>query len=181
MTRSAILHEDRAAVDVQFQLLFEQFHVLGVRNETQTSSNPNYLAQWLFHCGYNIFLVKTLIQWPPNVHMVRYKLLKGAFVRKEHFFSLSEFNGDAVWQSLVSFSSSLVSGVAFVPACRTSVQIQCWNVLLLLLRSHCAIFHERCCSSVKERSLIVRWVVGSILHGGLIKLFLVQANAPRLV
>ena len=43
---SAILHEDRAAVDVhvQFQLLFEQFHVLvcihsGVsRDEMQTSS-----------------------------------------------------------------------------------------------------------------------------------------------
>ena len=28
---------------------------------------------------------------------------------------------------------------------------------------------------------MVRWVVGSILHGGPIELFLVQANAPRLV
>ena len=28
---------------------------------------------------------------------------------------------------------------------------------------------------------MVRWVVGSILHGGPIKLFLVPASAPRLV
>ena len=88
VTRSAILHEYHVAVDVhvQFQLLFEQFHVLGVRqneiqtrsftylgpfsgvrqNEIQTRSatahhgTPNHLARRVFHCGYNIFLVKTL-------------------------------------------------------------------------------------------------------------------------
>ena len=37
-------------------------------------------------------------------------------------------------------------------------------------------------SSEVERSLMVRWVVGSILHGGgPIELFLVRASAPRLV
>ena len=33
----------------------------------------------------------------------------------------------------------------------------------------------------KERSLLVRWVVGSILHGGPIELCLVPTSAPRLV
>ena len=33
----------------------------------------------------------------------------------------------------------------------------------------------------KERSLMVRWVVGSILHSELIELFLVPASATRLV
>ena len=37
------------------------------------------------------------------------------------------------------------------------------------------------CSSVIERSLLVRWVIGSILHGGPIELFLVPASALRLV
>ena len=36
-------------------------------------------------------------------------------------------------------------------------------------------------SSDVERSLMVRWVIGSIPHGGLIQLFLVPASAPRLV
>ena len=37
-------------------------------------------------------------------------------------------------------------------------------------------------SSEVERSLMVRWVVGSILHGGgPIELFLVPASVPRLV
>ena len=101
---SAILREDRAPVNmhVQFQPLFEQLHVLGSihsgvrQNEIQTSSakeqrsTPNHLAWWLFHCGYDIFLVKTLTQWPPNVHEVRYKLLHGVFVTKQHFLPLSE-------------------------------------------------------------------------------------------
>ena len=34
---------------------------------------------------------------------------------------------------------------------------------------------------VMQRSLMVRWVVGSNLYGGLIELFLVPASAPRLV
>ena len=34
---------------------------------------------------------------------------------------------------------------------------------------------------VRERSLMVRWVVRSILNGGPIELFLVPASAPRLV
>ena len=37
------------------------------------------------------------------------------------------------------------------------------------------------CSSVVEHPLLVRWVVGSIPHCGLIKLFIVPASAPRLV
>ena len=32
-----------------------------------------------------------------------------------------------------------------------------------------------------ERSLMVRWVIGSILYGGPIELFLVPASTPRLV
>ena len=32
-----------------------------------------------------------------------------------------------------------------------------------------------------QRSLRVQWIVGSILHGGPIKLLLVPASAPRLV
>ena len=93
VSRSAIFHEDRAVVDVhlQFQLLYEQFHILGSihngvkRNEIQTSSatanhgTQYHLARWVFHCGYNIFLGKMLTQWPPNVHVAKYKLLHGAF------------------------------------------------------------------------------------------------------
>ena len=44
---------------------------------TARHANPNHLARRVFHCGYNIFLVKT-----PNVQVARYKLLHGAFVRK---------------------------------------------------------------------------------------------------
>ena len=40
---------------------------------------------------------------------------------------------------------------------------------------------ERDVSPWQERSLMERWVVGSILHGGPIELFLVPASAPRLV
>ena len=36
-------------------------------------------------------------------------------------------------------------------------------------------------SPLYEGSLMVRWVVGSILHRGPIELFLVSASAPRLV
>ena len=85
-----------------------------------------YLARQVFHCGYNIFLVKMLTQWRPNVHVARYKLLHGAFSQKTTLSSTQrESNGDDIWQSPVSFSSSLVPGVAFVPACGTSVQILC--------------------------------------------------------
>ena len=97
------MHEDRAAVDmnVELQLLSEQFHVPGSihsgvrRKEVQSSSdtirhgNSNHLAWRLFHCGC-MFLVKTLSQWPPNVHVARYKLLHGAFVRKHHCLPLKE-------------------------------------------------------------------------------------------
>ena len=34
---------------------------------------------------------------------------------------------------------------------------------------------------IVERLFMVRWVVGSIRHGGPIELFLVPARAPRLV
>ena len=37
------------------------------------------------------------------------------------------------------------------------------------------------CSSVVERPLMARWVVGSIPHGGHIEIFLVPAIAPRFV
>ena len=40
---------------------------------------------------------------------------------------------------------------------------------------------ERDVAPWQERSLMVRWVVGSILHGGHIEIFLVPASAPRLV
>ena len=40
---------------------------------------PNNLAQWMFHCGYNKFLVKMLTQW---LHVVRYKRLHGSFIKK---------------------------------------------------------------------------------------------------
>ena len=45
----------------------------------------------------------------PNVHVAGYKLLHGAFVRKQHLYPQQESNGDDIWQSPVSFSSSLVS------------------------------------------------------------------------
>ena len=41
--------------------------------------------------------------------------------------------------------------------------------------------HGARCSSVVERPLMMRWVVGSILHGGSIDLFLVPPSVPRLV
>ena len=36
-------------------------------------------------------------------------------------------------------------------------------------------------ASLYERSLMVQWVVGSIIHGGSIELFLIPASAPQLV
>ena len=39
---------------------------------------------------------------------------------------------------------------------------------------------ERDVAPWEERSLMVRWVVGSILHGGPIELFPVPTSAPRL-
>ena len=42
--------------------------------------------------------------------------------------------------------------------------------------------HQRArCSSMVEHPLMMRWVVGSILHGGPFELFLVPASVPRLV
>ena len=40
--------------------------------------------------------------------------------------------------------------------------------------------HERDVALWHERSLIVRWVFGSLLHGESIELFLVPSCAPRL-
>ena len=40
---------------------------------------------------------------------------------------------------------------------------------------------EARCSSVVERLLMVRWVIGSFPFGGPIKLFLISASAPTLV
>ena len=54
----------------------------------------------------------------------RYKLLHGSFVRKQHSPPLSESQ-----MAMTSFSSLLVSDVAFMPTCGTSVQ-------LFLLRRH---------------------------------------------
>ena len=42
-----------------------------------------------------------------------------------------------------------------------------------------ALFHGARSSSVVERSLVVRWVVGSIFHGGPIELFLVTVSVQR--
>ena len=82
---------------------------------------PNHLARRVFHCGYNIFIVKTLTQWPPNTHMARYKLLHGVLVRKQHSSTQRESNGDDV--------QSLVSAVVLVPACGTSVKEEiCWDI-----------------------------------------------------
>ena len=112
MTRNAILLEDRAAlgVHVQFQLFFEHSTYVGLfivvlggmeyrPAAPRNDSIPNHLARRVFHCGYNTFLVKT-----PNVHVARYKLLHGAFVKKQYFLPLSESNVDDVWQGPVSFS-----------------------------------------------------------------------------
>ena len=40
---------------------------------------------------------------------------------------------------------------------------------------------EFMCIGAVERPLVVRWIVGSIPHGGPFKLFLVAASAQRLV
>ena len=45
----------------------------------------------------------------PYVHVAGYKLLHGAFIKKQHLYPQQESNGDDIWQSPVSFSSSLVS------------------------------------------------------------------------
>ena len=46
------------------------------------------------------------------------------------------------------FSSSLVSGVAFMLACRTSVKILCWDVLKTVLELKCKIARFSCRSSL---------------------------------
>jgi len=138
------LHDYRAAVDVhvQFQLLFEQFHVLEFihssvrRNEIQTSSATarhgglNHLTRQVCHCGYNIFLVKTLTQWPSNAHVARGRMLHGAFLRKQHFLSFSDSLMAVTSGKFHAFSvsSSLVLGMDLVPACGTSVEILCSDV-----------------------------------------------------
>ena len=91
--KSAILNEDRVVVDihVQFQLLFEQFHILTSihsgerRNKIQTSSTTARHGG-CFVRATTYFLTKRL----PNMLVARHKLLYGAFVRKQHFLSLSE-------------------------------------------------------------------------------------------
>ena len=106
VTTGSILFDDRAVVDVhvQYQFLFEQFHVLGFihsgvrRNEIQTSSTPNQFARRVFYTNIGLCLIKTLT-----------KLLHGAW---------------CIRQKRGAGRSSEV-----------------------------------------ERSLMVRWVVGSILHG----------------
>ena len=47
--------------------------------------------------------------------------------------------------------------------------------------SHLGSIQERDVAPWYERSLMVRWVFGSNLHGGPIELFLVPASAQRLV
>ena len=80
------------------------------RNELQTSSvterhyTPNHSTRRVFHCGYNTFLVETLTQWPPNVHVAMYILLHGLFVRKQHFVSTQRES------SLVFFTTGVRSG-----------------------------------------------------------------------
>ena len=108
-----------------------QTRVCGVReNEIQTSGatsqhgTPNHLARWAFHYGYNIFLVKT----PTNGHLMWCGEVQIAawYIRQKTIRSSPqrEYSADEVWQSPVSFSSSLLSVMAFVLTCRTSVQIR---------------------------------------------------------
>ena len=51
------------------------------------------------------------------------------------------------------------------------------NKQILQLHEHVLMIDQVC----RFRLLMVRWVVGSILQGGTIELFLVPASAPRLV
>ena len=59
------------------------------------------------------------------------------------FFNQRESNGDDVWQSPVSFSSSLVSGVAFVPTCGTSVHISLLRRLETVLERIAVLFKHK--------------------------------------
>ena len=83
---------------------------------------------WLSGC-FNVattnLFVKMLTQW---LHVVRYKWLHGSFIKKKSVSTQQESNGDDVWQNPVYFSSSMVSGVAFVLACWTLVQILCSDI-----------------------------------------------------
>ena len=47
-------------VHVQFQLLFEQFHLRASIHSGVRHDMAPHLALRVFHCEYNIFLVKTL-------------------------------------------------------------------------------------------------------------------------
>ena len=52
-----------------------------------------------------------------------------------------------------------------------------FNLYIFFLSSSFFLLGARC-NSVLERSVIVRWVVGSILHRGPIELFLVTTSDP---
>ena len=98
------------------------------RSEIQTTTAPhdipNHLAQCMVHCGYNIFLVKTLCsQW----HVVRYELLHGTFVRKQHFLPLSE--------SPMVMTSGKVQSFFLLHWCL--VFLSCWPVGLQKLFGEC--------------------------------------------
>ena len=65
----------------------------------------------------------------------------------------------------------------------TQLQSQLSQLFICFIRIHIStsLPLERDVTLWQERSLMVRWVVKSILHGGPIELFLIPASAPRLV
>ena len=151
-----------------FKLLFEQFHILGFihsgvgRNEVQASSatarhdTPNNLAWWVFHCGYNIFLIKSLTQWPSNVHVARFKLLHGAFNRKQHIFPPSECRlaRCLAQYSIFFFSTGVRCGFRagiWDFSQKSLCSKQCWNLVLYFLTVK---YHGFSCRSSLARALL---------------------------
>ena len=197
-------------VHVQFQLTFEYFNVLGSihsgvrRNGIQTSSamarhgTPNHLVRRVFHCCYNIFLVKTLMcMWRGTncciVHSSenitffqlvrfqwRWRLAKSSLI----FFIRCSFHA-GLWD--ISPNSLLICLETVLE--HIDVHFK-WNIAWFVLQelfgecvtdclterpslglNQCVRIQNNAKrqgagrSSEVERSLMVRWVTGSILHG----------------
>ena len=85
---------------------------------------PNHLAQWVFHCGYNICPVQVLTRWPLNEHVVWSKLL--------HWSENETFFDSAIvqmwWISGKDQSLFLHQWCHMVLVCGISVQIFLWDV-----------------------------------------------------
>jgi len=71
---------------------------------TTRHGTPNHLVRRVFRCGYNIFHVKMIIQWPSNGNC--------PVVQHQKTFSSTqaESNGDHVWQSLFFFITRVRCG-----------------------------------------------------------------------